>query len=216
VAMNGSPINFAWAKDNAAAILEAWYPGEVGGTAIANILLGKANPSGRLPLTFYRSVDDLPPFGDYSMQGRTYRYFTGTPVYPFGYGLSYTSFAYAAPLVTPAAGGAGAGITVTAEVRNTGKRAGDEVAQLYLDFPEDPGAPKIALRGFQRVSLKPGEARQLRFTLSPRDLSAVTMEGQHRVLAGAYRVTVGGGQPGTAAPGARASFSIDKAVDLPH
>jgi beta-glucosidase len=211
VAMNGSPINLSWAKVHAAAILEAWYPGEVGGTAIANVLSGKTSPSGRLPLTFYRSVDDLPPFGDYSMQGRTYRYFTGTPVYPFGHGLSYTRFAYAAPLVEKD----GAGVTITAEVRNSGARAGDEVAQLYLDFPEDPGAPRLALRGFQRVSLKPGEARQLRFALAPRDLSAVTVEGQHRVLAGRYRVTVGGGQPGTGAPSASADFTIEEPVDLP-
>jgi beta-glucosidase len=216
VAMNGSPINLAWAKDNAAAILEAWYPGEVGGTAIANVLSGKTSPSGRLPLTFYRSVDDLPPFGDYGMQGRTYRYFAGTPVYPFGYGLSYTSFAYAAPVVDKAEGGPGTGLTVTAEVRNTGARSGDEVAQLYLNFPDDPGAPRIALRGFQRVSLKPGEARKIRFTLSPRDLSTVTVEGQHRVLAGTYRATVGGGQPGTGAAGAAVQFKIDKPVDLPN
>nr|WP_315382098.1 glycoside hydrolase family 3 C-terminal domain-containing protein [uncultured Sphingomonas sp.] len=214
VAMNGSPINLSWAKDNAAAILEAWYPGEVGGTAIANILSGKTSPSGRLPLTFYRSVEDLPPFGDYSMQGRTYRYFTGTPVYPFGHGLSYTSFAYGAPVVEKVEGGAG--LTVTAELRNTGARAGDEVAQLYLNFPEDPGAPKVALRGFQRVSLKPGEARKVTFTLSPRDLSTVTVEGQHRVLAGTYRATVGGGQPGTGAAGASVQFKIEKAIDLPN
>ncbi|WP_010542698.1 glycoside hydrolase family 3 C-terminal domain-containing protein [Sphingomonas elodea] len=215
VAMNGSPINLSWAKDHAAAILEAWYPGELGGTAIANVLSGKTSPSGRLPLTFYRSVDDLPPFGDYGMKGRTYRYFTGTPVYPFGHGLSYTSFTYAAPVVDKADGGPATGLTVTAEVRNTGSRAGDEVAQLYLDFPEDPGAPRIALRGFQRVSLQPGEARKIRFTLAPRDLSTVTVEGRHRVLAGDYRVTVGGGQPGTGAPGASVAFKIAKPVDLP-
>lgn len=215
IAMNGSPINLSWAKDHAAALLEAWYPGEQGGIAIANILSGKTSPSGRLPLTFYRSVDDLPPFGDYSMRGRTYRYFTGTPVYPFGYGLSYTSFAYGTPVVDRTEGGAGAGLTVTAEVRNTGARAGDEVAQLYLNFPDDPGAPRVALRGFQRVSLKPGEARKLRFTLSQRDLSTVTLEGRHRLLAGTYRVTVGGGQPGSGASGASAQFKLAKAIDLP-
>lgn len=215
VAMNGSPINLSWAKDHAAAILEAWYPGEQGGTAIANVLSGKTSPSGRLPLTFYRSVDDLPPFGDYGMQGRTYRYFTGTPVYPFGHGLSYTRFAYGAPVVDRAEGGSGAGLVVTAEVRNTGARAGDEVAQLYLNFPDEPGAPKVSLRGFQRVSLQPGEARTLRFALSQRDLSAVTPEGRHRLFAGTYRVTVGGGQPGSGAPGASVQFKLAKALDLP-
>ncbi|MBO9624393.1 MAG: glycoside hydrolase family 3 C-terminal domain-containing protein [Sphingomonas sp.] len=215
VAMNGSPINLAWAKDNASAIVEAWYPGQSGGLAIANVLSGKTNPSGRLPLTFYRSVDQLPPFGDYSMAGRTYRYFDGTPVYPFGYGLSYTRFAYAPLEVTPAAGGAAKGIRVTSTVRNTGNRAGDEIAQLYLDFPEDPGAPRIALRGFQRVTLKPGEARAIRFDLSPRDLSAVSADGVRKVLAGAYRVTVGSGQPGTGVPGESAGFTVREPATLP-
>jgi len=215
VAMNGSPINLSWAKDNAAALIEAWYPGQSGGLAIANVLSGRTNPSGRLPLTFYRSIDELPPFGDYDMKGRTYRYFTGTPVYPFGYGLSYTSFAYAPVKVDPARGGAEKGIRVTTEVRNTGNRPGDEVAQLYLNFPNEPGTPKVALRGFQRVSLKPGEARKISFDLSPRDLSAVTLDGTRRVLKGQYRVTVGSGQPDTGVAGQSAAFGVDDAVDLP-
>ena len=216
VTMNGSPINLSWAKANADAILEAWYPGEAGGLAVANVLSGKTNPAGRLPLTFYRSVDDLPPFDDYRMQGRTYRYFTGTPVYPFGYGLSYTSFAYGPLHVEPAAGGAQNGIRVTTTLRNTGSRAGDEVAQLYLDFPDQPGTPNIALRGFQRVHLQPGEARQLTFDLSPRDLSAVTPDGQRLVMPGAYRVFVGSGQPGTGVPGEAADFTAGAAVRLPQ
>ncbi len=216
VAMNGSPINLAWAKDNAGAILEAWYPGQSGGLAIANILSGRANPSGRLPLTFYRSVDDLPPFGDYAMAGRTYRYFAGTPVYPFGYGLSYTRFAYAPLDVAPVTGGASKGIRVTTEVRNAGDRAGEEVAQLYLGFPDDPGAPRIALRGFQRVALAPGEARRIRFELSPRDLSAVTVDGVSKVLAGRYRVTVGSGQPETGVPVQAGTFDVASGVTLPE
>ncbi|AOH84155.1 glycoside hydrolase family 3 [Sphingomonas panacis] len=215
VAMNGSPINLAWAKDNAAAILEAWYPGEAGGLAVGNVLSGKVNPAGRLPLTFYKSIADLPPFGDYAMKGRTYRYFTGTPVYPFGYGLSYTSFAYAPLDVTPAAGGAEQGLRVTTEVSNTGKRAGDEVAQLYLTFPDVPGAPKIALRGYQRVTLAPGEKRQVTFDLSPRDLSAVTADGTRQVMAGQYRVSVGSGQPGTDVPVRSASFKAAQSAPLP-
>ncbi len=215
VAMNGSPLDLSWAKDNVAAILEAWYPGQAGGLAIGNILSGRTNPSGRLPLTFYRSLDDLPPFGDYSMAGRTYRYFTGTPVYPFGYGLSYTRFAYEPLAVDPVGGDPAKGIRVTTEVRNAGDRAGDEVSQLYLDFPEDPGAPRIALRGFQRVALKPGEARTVRFDLSPRDLSAVTAEGVRKVLAGDYRVSVGSGQPGTGVAGESAGFAITKEATLP-
>ena len=215
VAMNGSPINLAWAKDNAAAVLEAWYPGETGGTAAANILTGRTNPSGRLPLTFYRSVADLPPFGDYAMKGRTYRYFAGTPVYPFGHGLSYTRFGYTTPTVKPARGGAEAGIRVTTRLTNQGDRPGEEVAQLYLNFPDRPGTPRIALRGFQRVALRPGEARTITFDLSPRDLSSVAVDGTRSVAAGSYRVTVGSGQPETGAPIQSARFTARQSKELP-
>jgi len=215
VTMNGSPINLAWAKDNAAAVLEAWYPGETGGTAAANILTGRTNPSGRLPLTFYRSVGDLPPFGDYAMKGRTYRYFAGTPVYPFGHGLSYTKFGYAPLTVTPARGGAENGLRVTTRLTNQGDRPGEEVAQLYLDFPDRPGTPRIALRGFQRVALRPGEARSLTFDLSPRDLSTVALDGARSVAPGTYRVTVGAGQPGTGVAGQTASFTARQSAELP-
>ncbi len=215
VTMNGSPINLAWAKDNAAAVLEAWYPGETGGTAAANILTGRTNPSGRLPLTFYRSVGNLPPFGDYAMKGRTYRYFAGTPVYPFGHGLSYTKFGYAPLTVTPARGGAENGLRVTTRLTNQGDRPGEEVAQLYLDFPDRPGTPRIALRGFQRVALRPGEARSLTFDLSPRDLSSVALDGARSVAAGTYRVTVGAGQPGTGVAGQTASFTAHQSAELP-
>jgi len=216
VAMNGSPINLSWEKDNAAAILEAWYPGQSGGLAVGNVLSGKANPGGRLPLTFYRSVDDLPPFEDYAMTGRTYRYFTGTPVYPFGYGLSYTTFSYGSLTVEPAAGGAEQGLRVTTTIRNTGQRAGEDVAQLYLDFPDAPGAPNLALRGFRRVSLAPGEATTVTFDLSPRDLSSVTLDGVREVLAGAYTVSVGSGQPGMGGSGQSAAFTVGQAVTLPE
>ncbi|BCI69560.1 glucan 1,4-alpha-glucosidase [Sphingomonas paucimobilis] len=208
VLMNGSPVNLAWAKANADAIVEAWYPGQAGGLAVGNVLSGKTNPAGRLPLTFYRSVEDLPAFGDYAMKGRTYRYFTGTPVYPFGYGLSYTSFAYAPVKLTPAVTGVQDGLTVTTEVRNTGRRAGDEVAQLYLNFPKVDGAPRVALRGFQRVHLAPGERRMLRFTLDPRDLSAVDADGHRLVMKGDYRVSVGSGQPDTGVAGRSATFAV--------
>jgi beta-glucosidase len=215
VTMNGSPINLACAKDNAAAVLEAWYPGETGGTAAANILTGRTNPSGRLPLTFYRSVGDLPPFGDYAMKGRTYRYFAGTPVYPFGHGLSYTRFGYAPLTVTPARGGAENGLRVTTRLTNQGDRPGEEVAQLYLDFPDRPGTPRIALRGFQRVALRPGEARNVTFDLSPRDLSSVALDGARSVAPGTYRVTVGAGQPGTGVAGQTASFTARQSAELP-
>jgi beta-glucosidase len=212
VAMNGSPVNLSWEKQNANAILEAWYPGQSGGLAVANLLSGRTDPGGRLPLTFYKGVEDLPPFDEYAMAGRTYRYFAGTPVYPFGYGLSYTSFVYSSPKVSRTADGE---LRVSAEVRNTGDRTGNEVAQLYLDFPEAPGTPRLALRGFQRLSLKPGETRAVTFDLSPRDLSSVTPEGQHVVLAGSYTVSVGSGQPGTGVPSQSAPLRIERATALP-
>jgi beta-glucosidase len=215
VAMNGSAINLAWAKDNAAGLLEAWYPGQSGGLAVANVLTGKVNPSGRLPLTFYRSLADLPPFDDYAMQGRTYRYYAGTPIYPFGYGLSYTRFVYTPPTLAPAAAGAQAGLRVTTEIRNVGARAGADVAQLYLRFPDVPGTPRIALRGFQRVQLEPGERRTLTFDLSPRDLSAVSADGLRQVMAGTFQVSVGSGQPDSGLPTQTATFATRETVVLP-
>jgi beta-glucosidase len=211
IAMNGSPINLSWEKRNASAIVEAWYPGQSGGLAVANVLSGRTNPGGRLPLTFYESIDQLPPFDDYGMSGRTYRYFTGTSVFPFGYGLSFTTFAYAPLTVVRMPGGA---VRVTTRVRNVGNRSGDEVAELYLNFPNAPGMPHIALRGFRRISLKPGEARQVTFELAPRDLSSVTPAGVHKVLAGPYRVSVGSGQPGTGVPVQSANFRVGKAATL--
>lgn len=216
VAMNGSPVNLSWAKDHAGAILEAWYPGQSGGLAIANVLSGRTSPSGRLPLTFYRRIEDLPPFDDYRMEGRTYRYYQGEVVYPFGHGLSYTSFAYGPLAVAPAPGGTTAGVNVEVELQNTGSRAGAEVAQLYLDFPDRPGTPRIALRGLQRVDLAPGQRRTVTFALSPRDLSAVDPDGQRKVMAGDYRVFVGSGQPETGVPVSEGRFSVAQDLALPR
>jgi beta-glucosidase len=216
VLMNGSAIDLSWAKDNAAAILEAWYPGQSGGLAVANVLAGRADPGGRLPLTFYRSLADLPPFDDYAMKGRTYRYFTGAPVYPFGAGLSYTTFRYAPPRIEPVGGAPENGIVVTTEVANTGTRDGDEVAQLYLTPPAFDGAPRLALRGFQRLALKAGERRQVRFTLSPRDLSFVTRDGVRQLTPGRYTLTVGSGQPGTGVAQQDGALVLTRAVALPQ
>jgi beta-glucosidase len=214
VLMNGSAVDLSWAKDNAGAILEAWYPGQSGGLAVANVLAGKSDPGGRLPLTFYRGLADLPPFDDYSMQGRTYRYYAGTPVYPFGAGLSYTTFRYAPLRVEPVGGAPENGIVVTTEVANTGTRAGDEVAQLYLAPPAFDGAPRLALRGFQRLSLTPGERRQVSFRLSPRDLSFVTRDGVRQLTPGQYKLSVGSGQPGTGVAQQEAQLVLKQAVLL--
>ena len=162
VLMNGSALAVPWAKEHAAAILEAWYPGEEGGAAIAETLAGDNNPSGRLPVTFYDSLDQLPPFESYSMAGRTYRYFAGQPLYGFGYGLSYTNFTYSHLKLSQTNLQAGEPLTVEADVTNTGSRAGDEVVELYLSGPQGEGAPLRSLRGFQRATLQPGETKHVR------------------------------------------------------
>ncbi|MCW3058692.1 MAG: beta-glucosidase-like glycosyl hydrolase, partial [Capsulimonas sp.] len=185
------------------AILDAWYPGEEGGTAVADVLFGDYKPAGRLPVTFYTGVDQLPPFRDYSMNHRTYRYYGGQPLYPFGYGLSYTRFAYS-KLSVPKAATPGGPVTVTADVKNIGKRAGDEVVQLYLRPDPDgikreiaPGQsmPRLILGGFQRVSLAPGETKSITFTIQHDQLLLVNAEGVKQLQPGTWQIYVGGGQP---------------------
>jgi beta-glucosidase len=215
VLTNGSALAVNWAKDHANAILEAWYPGEEGGTAVAQTLSGKNNPSGRLPVTFYTGVGQLPPFDDYAMKGRTYRYFEGTPLYPFGYGLSYTTFSYS-DIKVPNQVAAGSPLTAEATVTNAGKRAGDEVVQLYLTFPKLAGAPLKALRGFQRIHLEPGASQTVKFELVPRDMSMVTATGNPVVAEGAYTLSIGGGQPGTSAPVVKGNFSVQGTQKLPE
>jgi beta-glucosidase len=149
------------------------------------------------------------------MANRTYRYFKGKPLYGFGHGLSYTKFAYSKLKLSSAKMQAGGNLGVDVTVRNSGGRYGDEVAQLYLSFPQAPGVPIRALRGVRRVALQAGESRTLHFDLTPRDLSSVTEAGERVVAAGAYRLAVGGGQPGTGAPGMAVSFSITGQVTLP-
>jgi beta-glucosidase len=216
VLTNGSALGVNWANAHANAILDAWYPGEEGGAAVAETLSGRNNPAGRLPVTFYKDVSQLPPFEDYSMKGRTYRYFEGTPLYPFGYGLSYTSFSYSGLTVPASAVSAGSPVVAEVTVTNTGSRAGDEVAQLYLNFPRVPGRPLRALRGFQRVHLEAGASQKLRFELQPRDLSMVTEAGEPIVAEGLYEISVGGGQPHTGVPVLTGSFSIKGTLTLPE
>jgi beta-glucosidase-like glycosyl hydrolase len=216
VLMNGSALSVNWEKAHANAILEAWYSGEEGGAAIAETLSGKNNPGGRLPVTFYTGIDQLPHFEDYSMTGRTYRYFKGTPLYPFGYGLSYTTFSYSELRVPAEPIKAGDPLSADVMATNTGKLAGDEVAELYLSFPDVKGAPLRALRGFQRVHLEPGKSQTLHFDLKPRDLAMVTEAGEPIIAQGQYKISIGGGQPGTGAPTADGTFQVKGTVDLPE
>ena len=215
VLMNGSALAVNWPSEHANAILEAWYSGEEGGAAIAETLSGKNNPAGRLPVTFYRDINQLPNFEDYSMQNRTYRYFEGKPLYPFGYGLSYTSFTYS-DLSLPLTGVAGDPVAADVTVTNSGKAAGDEVVELYLKFPPVNGAPRIALRGFQRIHLNPGASQKVHFELKDRDLGMVTENGDPIIAGGEYTISIGGGQPDTGAPGVTGHFRIEGPISLPE
>jgi beta-glucosidase len=216
VLTNGSALGVNWAEAHANAILEAWYPGEEGGAAVAETISGHNNPAGRLPVTFYKDVTQLPPFEDYAMKGRTYRYFEGAPLYPFGYGLSYTTFAYTELALPASPVAAGAPLIAEVTVTNTGRRAGDEVAQLYLTFPGVPGAPLRALRAFQRIHLEAGASQRLHFELQPRDMSMVTEAGQPIVAEGEYTVSIGGGQPHTGAQALTQTFKVKGTLALPE
>ncbi|HLH08582.1 MAG TPA: glycoside hydrolase family 3 C-terminal domain-containing protein [Terriglobales bacterium] len=216
VLMNGSALGANWEKAHANAVVEAWYSGEEGGAAIAETLSGKNNPAGRLPVTFYKDVHQLPHFEDYSMSNRTYRYFKGEPLWPFGYGLSYTKFAYSDLTVPKSPIDANQPLDASVNVTNTGKVAGDEVVQLYLTFPDVPGAPLRALRGFQRVHLEPGASQKVDFHLTSRDLSMVTDLGNIIVAQGKYTISVGGGQPDTGAPVISGNFEVNGQITLPE
>jgi len=196
VVFSGSPVSINYAQENVPAIVQAWYPGEEGGTAIADVLFGDYNPAGRLPVTFVKSVDQLPPFTDYSMKGRTYRYMKEEPLYPFGYGLSYTTFEYSNLTLSAEKIEAGQSITVSVDVKNTGKIAGDEVVQLYLkDLEASVDVPIHELKGFRRIKLQPGESTTVSFTLTPRQMALIDNDGRCILEPGRFRVTVGGRQP---------------------
>ena len=216
VLMNGSALAVNWINEHANAVLDAWYPGEEGGAAVAETLSGKNNPAGRLPVTFYKGVDQLPHFEDYGMANRTYRYFTGKPLYPFGYGLSYTKFSYSNLTVPQQGIAAGQPIEADVTVTNTGKIPGDEVVQLYLKFPPVKGSPLIALRGFERIHLDPGASQTVHFELKQRDLGMVSEDGNPMIAPGDYTISLGGGQPDTGAPGVAGHFHIDGQYALPE
>ncbi|MEJ2736762.1 MAG: glycoside hydrolase family 3 C-terminal domain-containing protein, partial [Anaerolineae bacterium] len=150
VLLNGSALALGSAAEDIPAIVEAWYPGEAGGDALADVLFGDFNPAGRLPITFYRSVDDLPPFDDYRMANRTYRYFQGQPLFPFGFGLSYTDFQFENLSINPLQAEAGENVTISVDVTNIGDRLGDEVVQLYTRQFAAPPRPIKELKGFKR------------------------------------------------------------------
>jgi beta-glucosidase len=196
VLINGSALSINYAAENMDAILTAGYPGQEGGNAVADVLFGDYNPAGRLPVTYYKSVEQLPAFENYDMEGRTYRYFRQAPLYPFGFGLSYTRFAYA-DLNIPKEVKMGEKINVSVKVTNIGDREGDEVVQLYLtDEKASTPRPIRQLEGFKRISLKKGESQNVQFTLEPRQLSMINDKDKQVVEPGWFTISVGGEQPG--------------------
>ncbi len=215
VLMGGSALAVNWENDNIPAILQTWYPGQFGGSAIADVLFGDYNPAGRLPVAFYKSVDQLPPFDDYKMDGRTYRYFKGAPLYPFGFGLSYSKFAYSglkmAKNVT-----ADQTLAVTVDVRNTSKIVGDEVVQLYVSDPVSiVTVPVRSLAGVERIKLRPGEKRTVKFDLTPRQMSVVMNDGKRVLEPGRLDISVGGGQPGPRSSSIAGSFTVSgKTIEI--
>ncbi len=214
VNMSGSAMALNWADKHVPAIIQAWYPGGEGGQAVAELIAGDFSPAGRLPVTFYRSAADLPPFKDYGMQGRTYKYFKGEPLYPFGHGLSYTQFSYKLAAPAPRAVCAGCAVKVAVDVKNDGPRAGDEVVQVYVARPR-PGAPNRTLVRFARVTLQPGEKRRLTFDLDGKALSTVDAAGKRSVEPGHATVWIGGGQPGPRTAGVALKFGVKGRRNLP-
>ena len=196
VLMNGGALSVNSANEKAAAIILAGYPGQQGGNAVADVLFGDYNPAGRLPVTYYKSIDQIPAFENYNMTGKTYRYFKDEPLYPFGFGLSYTTFAYS-NLSVPDKAVAGEKIRIKATVTNTGKIAGDEVVQLYLtDEKASTPRPVRQLEGFTRISLNPGESKEVEFEMEPRQFSIINNKNKRVIEPGYFNVSVGGKQPG--------------------
>jgi beta-glucosidase len=217
VLTGGGPIALGDLADLVEAVLFVWYPGEAGGEAVADILFGHASPSAKLPLTFPRSLDDLPPFDDYSMQGRTYRYADKEPLYPFGFGLSYTTFAYGSITLDQKSVSEGENLSFTLELANMGDTDGEEIVQVYVSALDQPGAPRSGLVAFQRVALQPGARQSLAFQIPADRLALVGEDGLSRLAPGRYRLTVGGCSPGERgiALGAPEPAAVEFAVAAP-
>jgi beta-glucosidase len=215
VLMSGSAVALPWAHEHAAAILEAWYPGVEGGTAIARTIAGLNNPAGRLPVTFYNSVDDLPAFTEYSMKNRTYRYYSGKPEWGFGFGLSYSNFTYSPVTLSSNKLQAGEPLTATVSVTNSSPIAGDEVVEAYLKTPQT-GGPIHSLAAFQRIHLQAGETREVSLQIQPRSLSSVDERGERSILPGKYELTLASTQPDKADAKSETSFTVTGTLPLPR
>ena len=194
----GSPINLSEVHELADAVLMVWYPGEEGGNAVGDIIFGDVSPSGRLPITFPKSLDQLPAYEDYSMEGRTYRYMEQEPMYPFGYGLSYTRFEYSDIRLSSKKVKAGTPADIRVTVTNTGEYKGEEVMQLYItDMEATVMVPMFSLKGINRVNLKPGESKTVKFTITPEMLELINDKGESILEQGEFKILIGGSLPGT-------------------
>jgi beta-glucosidase len=195
IVTGGSPMNLSEVQDLADAVLLVWYPGEEGGHAIADIVFGKTSPSGRIPVTFPKSLDQLPPYEDYSMKGRTYRYMTAEPLYPFGFGLSYTTFSFTNMKLSAQKTNKKTPLKAEVTVTNTGKMASDEVVQLYITVPQTGNNPLYSLKGFKRIKLQPGEAKKVEFDITPELLQSIKDNGQSTELSGDYHIYIADSVP---------------------
>ena len=196
VLLSGSALAVSWADEHIPAIIQAWYPGAEGGKAIASLIFGDFSPSGRLPVTFYRSTEELPDFSDYSMENRTYKYMKNEALYPFGYGLSYTRFEYSNIVLEKNKISAGESLECRATVKNIGDWASDEVVQLYIkDVEASVRVPRWQLSGIRKIHLRPGEEKEVSFILTPKDMSLINEEGKRMLEPGIFEVYIGGSQP---------------------
>lgn len=225
VLMAGSPMDISWAQEHVGAILDVWYPGPFGGTALADVLFGKVSPAGRLPVTFPKAIADVPAFANYDMTGRTYRFSSKTPLYPFGYGLSYAAFTYDNLTSSTLEVSPSSAATVRVRVTNTSQRDSDEVVQLYVEHVTRGAerAPLRELRGFERVHVRAGESRDVEFTVTAKDLSVIDDQGRRQLRPGKFRLHVGGSQPDarSVALTGKSPLHLDvsyggKAVELPY
>lgn len=193
VLCTGSALALNYENENIDSIINAWYGGQSSGTALAEVIFGDYNPAGRLPITFYKNISDLPDFEDYNMTGRTYRYFKGEVLYPFGHGLSYTTFEYSQPQINPTSITTNQDVNLTFELKNTGEIDGDEVVQIYIKYPNHPEEPIKALKGFRRVNIKAGKTTTLNFTLEPKTFQTFNVKSeQFEVVPGQYQILIGG------------------------
>jgi beta-glucosidase len=214
IMMTGSAIAIPWESVNIPAIINAWYGGQAAGTAVADVLFGDYSPAGRLPITFYKNDNDIPAFEDYSMTNRTYRYFKGEPLYPFGFGLSFATFNFSNIHLSKKSISKNENLNVEVTVTNTGKMKSDEVVELYLTHEKIAGAPLNALKGFKRIALLPGASQKVNFTISPEHLKLIDNDGIASFMPGIVKIIIGDSSPGKRSEDVGASKAIEATLIL--